>query len=554
MLNEMFRSGSLLNVCSYLKSKRSEEYATALNESYNPSSGQMLVSLPVDTTLDMSSSTMDFDVGFTNGTPEVPLIIAIVQVGANTPQSGFFYIEYDGDVSGQIPFDATAEIVEGVLNNMHPINGRFYTVHAMGGPLPASPILVSFSGFNHDNQKIDDISAFASINNGMTTTNDVLTGSPCFYSISTQQNSVFSYPRCEKWFCPFSKASIVVNQKNVYDIQNFDVFYNILQLGRPTYARWDDVLVSSANDEGQGMLDGQTVIRMAISLEGIDLFKSIFPLNIFKGVKIQLQLNLQSPELCLIFPQDSSPSMSYTLSNIRLHYYAVELHESDVVAIQNVYNTSGVAIPFFNVSSFTDSVDTGVSNKNINFSPQASNVIGIWSAFLSNGYMGNPENFRKRSTFLANFLESYRVRLASYYFPSDVSKCSNQYFYSTDIWQEFKNLTELYYRASTQSDYMGGETFLYNVTSPTVRVYSTEQQRLINVNALLSTVTCDSGYNSTKRERCSISYYQGVDTSNSSTNYLQLTGMTVESPQTCFIFVVTQDALVFSPGKMVWNH
>lgn len=562
MLNNVYRSGSLLNPCSYLKGKRTEQYTDALNNSYNPGSGQVLINLPVDTTLDLSSSYLDFDVNFINGTDEVPLILDLRVQGdpaTNSPASGHFQIEYDGDISGQIQWDCTALQVQTVLRNMHPINGRFFQVDCTGGPLPGTPIQVTIGGFNNDNQKVDDISAFAVVGSNMTTNASTALGSPAFYTFNYIQNSVFSYPRLEKWNCVFQKMSIVVNNKNVYDVQDFDILYNIMQLGRHTYARWEDELVTASEDEGGAPLPGQETMRVQINLKGIDLFKQLFPLNVFKGIKIQLQASMQEATQCLIIGgatvDNNNPfNQSYQISNLRLHYYTVELHESDLKAINDVYQSEGVAIPFFNVASFTDSIDGGITQKNINFSPQASNVIGAYSVFLSNGYMGLSSNQRKRSTFLGNFLESYRMKLGSFYFPSDVSKCSNTYFYSTDIWNEYKNFTELILRQNNQGDYLGGETFRYDITDPTVRIYSTEQQRLLNINTVLTSMTCDNGYDSLKNERCPLSYFQGVDTSNSSSNYLQVIGMTVESPETVFIFVFTQDSLVFKPGQMIWNH
>lgn len=298
---------------------------------------------------------------------------------------------------------------------------------------------------------------------------------------------------------------------------------------------------------------------MQIGLGGIDLFKQLLPLNVFKGIKIQLQFSMQEAVQCLIIGgatvDNNNPfNQSYTISNLRLHFYSVELHESDVKMIDSVYKNEGVAISYFNIASFTDSIDSGMTQKNINFSPQASNVLGAFSVLTSNGYEGLSSNFRKRSTFLGDDLENYRMKLGTNYFPSDTTKCSNQYFYSTDIWNQYKNLTELYFRRSNQGDYLSAETFLYNITDPTVRIYSTEMQRLVNINAILSIITCDNGYDSLKNERCPLSYFQGVDTSNSSSNYLQITGLTVESAQTAYIFVITQDSLVFKPGQMVWNH
>lgn len=213
MLNEVFRSGSLLNPCSFLKGTRKEEYMNGLNESYTPNSGQVLVNLPVDTCLDMSSATLDFDLSFTNETDEVPLIFEIRVQGdpvTNSPASGHFQILYDGDVSSQIPWDTTAANLETVLNNMHPINGRFFEVQATGGPLPGTPIQVTIGGFNHDSQKVDDISAFALVDSNMTTNASTILGNPAFYSINILQFSEFSFPRAERFFVPFQKASVVV--------------------------------------------------------------------------------------------------------------------------------------------------------------------------------------------------------------------------------------------------------------------------------------------------------------------------------------------------------
>jgi hypothetical protein len=553
MLNEMYRSGNLLNACSYLKSKRTEEYVTALNESYGPGSGQVLITLPVDTTLDLSQATLDFDLSLINGTDEVPLIMDIVQVGATTPASGHFQIEYDGDVSGEIAWDAFDSDVQRVIQGMFPFNGRGFIVSVTGGQLP-SPLHVSVSGFNQDNQKADDISAFAIINNLMTDNVNPLLGVPAFYAFNITQFSQFSYPRAEKYFCPFQKIDIVVNNKNVLSIQDYDILYNLLQLSRPTYSRWDDNLLTSPNDEGLAMLPGQQTRRLSINLAGIDLFKQIFPLNIFKGIKITLQLSMQEATQCLIIAgatvDNNNPfSQSYNISNLRLHYYSIELHESDILKIQSVYNSTGVAIPFINFASFTDTIDG--SQKNVNVSPQASNVISVLAVMIQNGYNALSSNMRKRSTFLANFLESYRMKLGSYYFPQDTTKCSNIYFYSTDIVNEFKNVMELLNRIDQNSDYLGLETFKYDVTNPLVRIYSTEQQRLLNINPVLAVMTCDIGFKS----GCpNMNYFQGVDTSNSSSNYLQLIGMTIEAPETIFIYVATQDSLVFRPGQMVWNH
>lgn len=580
---ELSRVTDLLNPCRFTDTVRQQAYTQAQLSDVGPPGGQLRFSLPNNTTLDLSDAYIDLDLVSVGGIPEVAMVFNISRTVA-APLSGIaggsWQLLYDGSSVGGVdnanlvfrsntPIGNSAAPAPGsilyVINNYYKFKGRGYlatsTNAATDTLVTASDINITISRFGGwGGPPIGWSVSSALISAAGPPIVPVMLSIDGFTLSDASVLPVMETPLVEKTLPIFNRVYIQVNGTTVFDVQGANRLYSALQFLDTEFDSIGKLVEDAYNENGTPFTPRG---KFRFFLNWIDLFQSLFPMDILPNAQIILYLDLELPNLALVCAtQLNNPTQSYRIQNAKIKYHTLQLSDSDKSQLRGELNTNGLTIPFLNWVYFADTIPNGTVNKQAIFNPSVSNLLGVLFVMVNQDYYADARNVRKLSTFLRNNMNSYRLKIGNFYFPQDKVEVSNTYYSIAEQARELILLTEVINRKPIVDDMEVFSNFAgtqFGVggniigNDPTDVRYVPWFENVNHMKSVYGIATCDLGF-AEKTKLCERIALHGVDTSVLPNVVLELEGMSVDGNCDLNIYSLSQDYLTFYSNKFVWKH
>lgn len=565
-INELSRVSDLLNPCRFSDTVRQQAYTQAQLSDVGPPGGQLRFSIPNNTTVDLSNAYIVYDLVSVNQIAETSLSFNIVRP-AVAAASGTWQLLYSGQSIGgvdnaQLSFNHNTPVstILSTLNNFYIFKGSGLLATSTNGAGD------SFATTQSINITVSSFDSFDFVPTGFLVTSALFSAVPAFLPLSingllpdTSVQGVLQTPRIEKTSPIFNRVYIQVNGTTVFDVQGANRLYSALNF---IDTEFDSV--GKANEDAY--LENGTIIngrrKCRFFLNWIDLFQSIFPLDIIPNAQIILYMDLEQPNLALICSNSANnANQSYRIQNAKIKYHTLQLPESDKRMLRNELK-NGITIPFLNWVYFADVLNAGTVNKQSIFNPSVSNLLGVLFVMVDQSYYQNATHKRKLSTFLRNNMNTYRLKVGNLYFPLDKVESSNTYYSITEQARELILLAQIINRKPIVDDMEAFSNYSGTITGaggnpegndPTNELFNPWFQNTQNMMSVFGISTADIGF-ADKTHLCSRIALHGVDTSVLPNVVLELEGMSVLNNDDLNIFSLSQDYVTFFENKFEWKH
>lgn len=551
------RNYELLNACKYSTALRQQTYVQAQQPSISVGS-EVRIALPIEC-LDMSSAYVAFDLvpsGVINPVALKFTLSLLNNVGAVT--GGIYQLFVFGQSIGgnSATFDAfngtsTATQVIAQLNAFEPLVSRGGVASLAGGLgtdtiATGIQIQIAMTGYYGGIIEGRDISATSSLSSAL---------GPMDVLVTINTAATRGSPRFERTLPIINRLYAQINSTTVIDINDANKLMSIISF---TDSVFDDIgkFLEYPNNES-GLFIGSRM-KCKIDLSFIDLFQSILPLNLLNNPQVQLYMNLEQPQYCMVTSDaTNSTGQSYTLENVKLKYYRLLLTESEKNEIASrVNSSSGLLIPFKNWTTFKQNIpgpNTGV-NLNVIFNPNRKNFLGCYFVMLSSSYYGDATNECKITTFLNNAKQNYRLKIGSYYWPVDTVESSNSYNAIVEQIETVKDFTQLVKSKIITGDMFCLQNFSgigYIGNDPNDVRFAPWYEVPVHMMNISGIATCDIGF-SNKSKLCERLALEGVDTSSVPNVVLEINGMNVLQNCDLLIYSYSQEYLRFRGTSFDW--
>ncbi len=562
-IDTIYRTTDLLSPCRFSENERQQFYSSALQQQYFPNQ-DMQIALPTKGILDLSQSYFDMDiVPLVNGVlaivPEVQTSFDIHQLAGAPASAGSFFIEFNGDSSYPIPFNATAAQVQLLLEGMIQISGRDYLVYCTGGPLPGADITVNIGNFDSFNVTPEDNGYFTINSNDLNAA-----GVPILYVIPTASYTagVLSSPRMERYTPIFNRIYVQVDSDTPYDCLNFNVLQAIEQLTEVEFARDMRVWTGSASENGQGwgvypnndltQTQVAQARRFQLSTGYIPLFRKLLPMSVLQNIQIRIFMRLENPVTCLVIGDatnvnNNPTNQSYSVLNPRIQYHTLTVTNDEYNILQNAYNSDkGIVLDFRSWSNYNEVIQANTGGQiNTIFNPSSKSFLGMYFTMYSIPYAGLASNVRKITCFLKENIESYKLKIDNRYYPADQIQSSNIYPFYTQMIQELRRFISLVQYKVCTGD---AECFInytqFSGQDPSQVAFDIAFGEQIHQSTIMAITTADIGYDVENR-LCDQVALMGADTSGSPSVQLEMFGLSPLQSAQLNIHYCHQDFLIF---------
>lgn len=549
------RAEHLLSPCKFGDNIRQQTYVQAQTPSALPGT-EIRISLPTNETADLSNSYITFDINVTN--PNVGAQLALSMVYAATtapslPDTGFIELYAFGKFIGKVAYNAIGTDIVTAFNASIELTSR-NILASTGNP---ANTLVAGVGI-----------IFASFEAKYLLQNPFHVANATYQLATGLQSTIIQTtvpyarptPAIEK-FCPIvNRLYVNFNSTTVIDINDANKLQAVVSLfdGKDNQIGKD--LELPYEEQGFIFTSG-TRVKAKISLDFIDLFKTILPMEMFNNPQVTIYLLLEQPQYCLICSNaTNSAAQSYSISNIKLKYHRLMLTDNDKSLIKNsLHSQDGLIIPFKSWTTFKTTLAAGSTNQNVIFNPNRKHLLGVCFVMLDQVYYSDATNIRKYSVFLKNNIDNYRLKIGNFYFPLDRVESSNTYLSFTEQCRTTIEFAEVVRNIRIIDNMELFDNFSGNTstgpfavgTIASNTVFDPSQDNYIHTTNVMGILTSDIGY-SDSTHMCSRLALQGVDTSSLPNVVLELNGMTVINNNDLIVYSLSQEYLVFKPNSFDW--
>jgi hypothetical protein len=557
MIDVESRAVDLLNPCKFSENLRQQSYVQGNQTNYTPGQTIQIV-LPNNGTVDLSNCYLEFDMSLTNQIAALPLTFTVTATPA--PTGGTWSLYFEGYLVGTYNYNATAAQIQAALlsNVTIPTSNttsntvlQSYGIYGAGnitvtgGPLASGALSFSIGSYYY-NQYLYGMPF--TVTNGLTTTTSLVIANTQFY--------VGPSPLVEKYTPIANKLQVNFNSLTIIDVP----FANRLIAAIQQMDGQDNVLgkiYEGAYYENGTSITINSLFRMKLDLSFIDFFKIIHPVQLYNNAQIQINIQLEQPQYCLI---QANNTQSYLLQNVKLQYHKLTLHESELMMLKNrIMEPGGLVLPFKSWNTFTGVILSGQANANIIFNPARKHFLGILVLMLGQNYYGTSSNIRKLSTFLRNQIDNYRLRVGDTYFPVDrVNSSATSYA----LLEPVRTLVEFCEVVKNKRIIDDMELLInYNgnnsgpgvpaANDPTFTSYFSQTDENIHTSSALAILCADIGYSNIS-SLCNRLALQGIDTGAVPNVVLEMNTMNPLQNCDVNIFSLAQEYLQILPQSFNW--